>query len=82
MENRVTYAATLPDVPRMDWHDVLMRLKSIGAKVPAGAACVSMTLLLLDGEPAQWYEPTVQRLEPRRAARQFITAATDPSMGE
>jgi len=82
METKPTYSttATLPCVERMTWTDVMRRLQGIGAKVPSGAATVTVTILILDGEPAQWFEPCVQRLEPRRAADQFVRQVA--AMGE
>lgn len=54
------------------WRDVHNRLRSIGSQVPSGAACVTIHILILDGEPVQWVVPEVKRLEPRRAAQQFV----------
>jgi hypothetical protein len=70
-ETKIPYQ-TATDMPAYTWQDILCRLRGIGAKVPDGAARVTITMLVCDGEPAQWFTPTVERLEPRRAARQFV----------
>ena len=74
-ETRTAYQTNAP--PAYTWQDILCRLRGIGAKVPDGAARVTITMLVCDGEPAQWFTPTVERLEPRRAARQFVEQAKE-----
>ena len=55
------------------WNDVLSRLRSVGDDVPTGCAeRVTITMLVCHGAPVQWFAPRVERLEPRRAARQFV----------
>lgn len=55
------------------WNDVLCRLRSVGDEVPVGcAARVTLTMLVCHGAPVQWFAPKIERLEPRRAARQFV----------
>ena len=55
------------------WNDVLCRLRSVGDEVPVGcAARVTLKVLVMHGSPVQWFEPKVERLEPKRAARQFV----------
>ena len=61
--------------PAHTWNDILCRLRGIGDQVSRGAARVTITMLICDGEPAQWFAPTVERLEPRRAARDFVELA-------
>ena len=60
------------------WTDVLQRLRGVGDDVPTGcAARVTLTMLVCHGEPVQWFEPQVERLEPRRAARQFVEGVNE-----
>ena len=63
---------TAAGMPAYTWNDILCRLRGIGDNVPNGAARVTITMLVCDGNPVQWWTPTVERLEPRRAARQFV----------
>ena len=60
------------------WNDVLCRLRGIGDKVPTGcAARVRLKILVRNGVPVQWFEPEVEKLEPRRAARQFVEGVNE-----
>ena len=60
------------------WNDILCRLRSVGEDVPRGcAARVTLTMLVCHGAPVQWFAPKVERLEPARAARQFVELANE-----
>jgi len=55
------------------WLNVARRLQSVSRK-QAGYAVVSIRVLVnADGEPLLWNDPTVTRLEPLRAAEQFLS---------
>jgi hypothetical protein len=73
-ETKVPYQTTT-DMPTHTWRDILCRLRGIGEDVSSGAARVTIMVLVCDGKPTQWFAPTVERLEPRRAARQFVEQA-------
>lgn len=71
-ETKIAYQTQVNAPTAHTWHDILCRLRGIGTQFPAGAARVTITMLICDGEPMQWFAPQVERLEPRRAARQFV----------
>ena len=71
-ETKIAYQTQAAAPTAHTWHDILCRLRGIGDQVSPGAARVTITMYVCDGEPSQWFEPIVERLEPRRSARQFL----------
>ena len=64
------------------WRDVQNRLRNVGAQNPSGAAIVTLHVLMFDGEPVQWVVSEPIRLEPRRAAQQFVQFLNGTLEGE
>jgi len=72
-ETRTAYQTQATAPTAHTWHDILCRLRGIGDEVPRGcAARVTLIMMVRHGMPVQWFEPKIERLEPERAARQFV----------
>ena len=59
------------------WEAILKRLQSISTEYPVGPAMVEIRMMLLDSHPVMWFEPSVQRLEPKRSGLQFLGLLCD-----
>jgi len=49
---------------------------------PSGAALVELRVLVLNGDPVQWFEPKITRLEPKRTASQFLEVFVSETRAE
>ena len=65
------------NLPAYRWEAILKRLQSISTEYPVGPAMVEIRMMLLDSHPVMWFEPSVQRLEPKRSGLQFLGLLCD-----
>ena len=58
------------------WPDVTVRMQQVTREMQ-GAAIVTIRVLTRYGQPMYWFEPTVEKIEPRAAASAFCEAVSE-----